>query len=305
MSNKPSATGQASADQYSTDHVGECFAALQRILPQHLLSRLGARLAESRIHWLKNWLIKGFSSVYKINLAEAESANPDDYENFNAFFTRALKPDLRPVDSGPETVVSPADGAVSQIGNISTGAVFQAKGKSFTVEALLGANDQDSHAFQEGLFTTIYLSPQDYHRVHMPIEGRLLYCRYIPGKLYSVNNATASHIDGLFAKNERLVCVFDTPAGRCAVILVGAMMVAGIETVWHGQYTAQMPLTTTYTDRHSVSLKKGEELGRFKFGSTVILLFEKDAVEWQPHFQHGSTTRMGEKLARQVTGATE
>ena len=278
------------------DFGGRLFANLQKVMPQHVLSRLGAKLAETETPWIKNPLINGFARLYDINLEEAESADPNDYNAFNEFFTRALKSGFRPVDDDPQSIVCPADGTVSQIGNITEGDIFQAKGKSFTVEALLGANDKDTKKFIDGRFTTIYLSPQDYHRVHMPVDGTLLYCRYIPGKLYSVNNTTAKHIDGLFAENERLVCMFDTPAGRCAVVLVGAMMVAGIESVWHGQYPAEQYLETSH-DHETIKLQKGKEMGRFKFGSTVILLFEKGAMQWQPDYKHGSTTRMGEKLA--------
>lgn len=282
------------------DSKGEWFVALQRLLPQHWISRLGGRLAESERPWLKNALIKKAIEFYDINMTEAEHSEAAAYRHFNDFFTRALKADARPIDSNKSSIVCPADGAVSQIGDIKVGDVFQAKGKSFSVEALLGAKDEDSKRFMNGHFTTIYLSPKDYHRVHMPLQGTLDYCRYIPGRLFSVNDVTTKYIDGLFAKNERLVCLFDTPAGRCAVILVGAMMVAGIESVWHGHYQPKGPMETFHASAENpVILEKGEEMGRFKFGSTVILLFEENAIEWHENYQSGKITRLGELLASQ------
>ena len=275
----------------------EWFIALQRLVPQHGLSRLGSTLAEATTPWFKNALIKQFIRTYNVNLDEAASSSLDDYPNFNDFFTRALKEGLRPIDSGKDSIVCPADGTVSQLGLIREGNIFQAKGKSFSVASLLGADDADSRCFINGNFTTIYLSPRDYHRVHMPVAGNLAYSRYIPGKLFSVNDTTAQHIDGLFAKNERLVCMFDTPVGRCAVILVGAMMVAGIESVWQGHYQPGVVKTDQF-EPNQVSLEKGEEMGRFKFGSTVILMFEQGATTWDERYQTGVTTRMGETLTK-------
>jgi phosphatidylserine decarboxylase len=273
----------------------ELFAALQRLLPHHALSRAGSLLAEARSPWLKNLLINLFIKTFDINLEEANSRFPGDYQNFNAFFTRALKKDARPIDSNDDVIVCPADGTVSQVGFIREGEIFQAKGKNFSSSSLLGANDKDSERFLNGNFITIYLSPKDYHRVHMPIDGELIYTRYIPGKLFSVNLATTQHIDGLFAKNERLVCMFKTPAGRCAVILVGAMMVAGIESVWHGHYEPNV-LAINKFDSQNITLKKGEEMGRFKFGSTVIVMFEPSKTKWSEKYKSGSTTRLGELM---------
>jgi phosphatidylserine decarboxylase len=286
------------------DIQAEWFIALQRLVPQHGLSRLGSMLAEAKTPWLKNTLIKQFIRTYNINLEEAASSSLDDYPSFNDFFTRALKEDLRPIDSNKDSIVFPADGTVSQLGAIQEGNIFQAKGKSFSVSSLLGENfpeidSTDSQRFINGDFITIYLAPSDYHRVHMPIDGNLAYSRYIPGKLFSVNNTTAQHIDGLFAKNERLVCMFDTPVGRCAVILVGAMMVAGIESVWQGHYQPGVVKTDQF-EENQVSLKKGEEMGRFKFGSTVILMFEQGATTWDKHYQTGVTTRMGEAASKGI-----
>jgi|TARA_B100001063_G_C16736314_1_gene542226 phosphatidylserine decarboxylase len=273
----------------------EWFIAFQYLLPQHILSRSGGFLAETRIAWIKNILIKIFIRIYKINLDEAIYDSPQSYESFNAFFIRALKKDARPIDNHCSSIVCPADGIVSQAGCINEGAILQAKGKSFSSSTLLGSNDKYAKSFLNGEFITIYLSPKDYHRVHMPIDGRLVLTRYIPGKLFSVNLQTASHIDGLFAKNERLVCIFDTPAGLCAIILVGAMMVAGIETAWRTHYCPQVPLVD-YADSKNIYLKKGEEMGRFKFGSTVIVMFEHGKTSMLDKYEPGLITRVGELM---------
>ena len=283
-------------------HLAEWFVALQRITPQHGLSRLGAKLAESRRPAIKNALIRQFIRTYGVDLEEAASAEPADYACFNDFFTRALKDDARPIDPATSAIVSPADGTISQLGRISGGNIFQAKGKSFSTAALLGAADRDSEQFQRGHFITTYLSPSDYHRVHMPVAGTLDYCRYIPGKLFSVNNATTDLVDGLFARNARVVCLFDSPVGRCAVILVGAMMVAGIESVWGGHYrTGEMRLDRF--EPGEVTLEKGDEMGRFKFGSTVILLFEPGAVRWSEDLADGQSVRMGKTIGEKLPAA--
>jgi phosphatidylserine decarboxylase len=282
----------------------EWFVALQRLLPQHGLSRLGAKLAEAKTPWLKNLLIKQFIRTYNINLDEVESSSLDDYPHFNAFFTRALKDGVRPIDPNDKAVVCPADGTVSQLGAIQSGDIFQAKGHSFSTDTLLGTQAEagtdslEHQRFLNGDFITIYLSPRDYHRVHMPIKGDLLYSRYIPGKLFSVNDTTTRYVDGLFAKNERLVTVFDTPLGHCAVILVGAMMVAGIESVWHGHYQPKPDsISTREFTPGEVSLEKGAEMGRFKFGSTVILMFEPGRLSWSEQYQPGAATQLGRLLA--------
>ena len=274
----------------------EWFVALQRLVPQHGLSRLGSRLAEAKTPWLKNLLIKQFIRTYDVNMDEAISDSLDDYEHFNAFFTRALREDIRPIDQNKTAIVSPADGTVSQLGPIKAGNIFQAKSKSFSTPSLLGAHDEDSQRFLDGNFITIYLSPKDYHRVHMPVAGELVYSRYIPGKLFSVNDTTTQYVDGLFAKNERLVCMFDTTIGRCAVILVGAMMVAGIESVWHGHYQPGT-VATDHFKPGEIILQKGEEMGRFKFGSTAIMLFEPGKTSWSEHYKPGTKTQLGELLA--------
>ncbi len=281
-------------------YLAEWFVALQRLLPQHGLSRLGKKLAESRSPRVKNALIRQFIKTYRVNMEEALSPSPDDYPCFNDFFTRALKLEARPIAKGGTVITSPADGTISQLGTITAGNIFQAKGRSFSVETLLGEANEDSRLFQQGQFITIYLSPSDYHRVHMPVAGTLDYCRYIPGKLFSVNAATTAVVDGLFAKNERLVCVFNTDFGRCAVVLVGAMMVAGIETVWQKDYRANQ-LRVDQFKPGEVGLEKGDEMGRFKFGSTAILLFEPNTIRWSQEITSGRSLQMGQAIGQQLS----
>ncbi|MEH6628236.1 MAG: archaetidylserine decarboxylase [Motiliproteus sp.] len=277
------------------------FAFVQYLVPQHLLSRLVGYLADSRIGWIKNTFIGIFNRLYDINMSEAVIEEPNRYPSFNAFFTRALKPDARPIDPDPSHIVCPADGAISQLGAIKHGRIFQAKGHSYSLTTLLGGDQTLAKNFIDGSFATIYLSPKDYHRVHMPVEGRLTNMIYVPGDLFSVNNATVSEVPNLFARNERLVAIFETATGPMAMILVGAMIVAGIETVWAGQISPPLRQIqrSTYPAKEMLPLvlAKGEEMGRFKLGSTVILLFGKDAIDWQQQYQAGSSTRLGEALA--------
>ena len=274
------------------------FIFFQHVVPQHLLSRCTGWLAELRHPvWLKDWVIRQFIRHFDVNMAEAAEPDPERYANFNEFFTRSLCADARPIADAD--VVCPADGAVSQIGPIAEGLLFQAKGRYFSTEELLGGDEQRAAQFNGGQFATIYLSPKDYHRVHMPVAGRLTATTYIPGQLFSVNGVTAQNVDRLFARNERLVCYFDTELGPMAMILVGAMVVAGIETVWAGQVAPppRRPVSVSYVDLpEPVELAKGEEMGRFMLGSTVILLFPKDSMAWGEQYAAGSSTRMGELL---------
>jgi len=272
------------------------FIILQYLLPQHLLSRLVGKLAECRLPWLKNLLIRRFITQYKVDMSEAVESAPEAYANFNAFFTRALKDGARPIADAP--VVCPADGAISQLGEINRGRIFQAKGQDYSLQTLLGDDKALTAEFDGGSFATIYLSPRDYHLVHMPVDGTLRSMTYVPGKLFSVNTTTAENVRSLFARNERAICVFDTEFGPMAMILVGAMIVAGIETVWDGQ-VAPPPrqLTTRSYPQEAPTLKKGEEMGRFKLGSTVILLFGKDKIDWLDKFEALTPTRLGEALA--------
>jgi phosphatidylserine decarboxylase len=275
------------------------FIIIQYLLPQHLLSRLVGKLAETRIPWLKNLLISRFIRAYDVNMSEAQEPEAEAYENFNAFFTRALKDGARSIaDQG--LLACPADGAISQLGSIRAGRIFQAKGQDYSLLTLLGGDQQLADSFSDGSFATIYLSPRDYHRVHMPLAGKLRSMHYIPGQLFSVNTTTAENVPGLFARNERAVCVFDTEAGPMAMILVGAMIVAGIETVWEGQVAPlerKIDITQYGVAKEAVELEKGAEMGRFKLGSTVILLFGKDKLEWLESFTAGTPTRLGEAIA--------
>ena len=279
------------------NHQAELFVALQRLLPQHALSRLIARAAESKMPWLKNRLIERAIAAFDINIDEAESSDLDDYENFNSFFTRALKDGARPIDQDTNALVSPADGAVSQSGPITKERIIQAKGSDYSAGRLLG-NTEEAKLYTDGAFTTIYLSPKDYHRVHMPIAGTLISTRYIPGDLFSVNDKTAQALPGLFARNERLVCQFDSELGQFALVFVGAMLVAGIETVWGGFETpGRGAVRNADFSGRDLSFDKGEEIGRFKFGSTVILLFQRDKIDWQDSFVPQAPVQMGEKIA--------
>lgn len=274
------------------------FIMFQHILPQHLLSRFTGFLAQLRQPaWLKNWAIAQFVRVFGVDMSEAAEPDTRRYANFNEFFTRPLQAGARPLADAD--IVCPADGAISQLGTISQGLLFQAKGRYFTASELLGGDSARAAQFDNGRFATIYLSPRDYHRVHMPVAGRLTATSYIPGKLFSVNGVTAGNVDRLFARNERLVCYFDTAFGPMAMVLVGAMVVAGIETVWAGR-VAPPPRTPVVTDfaelPAAVELARGEEMGRFLLGSTVILLFPANVMEWDAGYAAGSATRMGEGL---------
>ena len=252
------------------------FILFQHLVPQHLLSRLAGKFANATTPWLKNVLIRRFIRRYGVNMDEAECSDPQDYPSFNAFFTRALKPGRRPIDPDTSAIVCPADGVISAAGAITGERLFQAKGKYFSLTALLGGDHILAECFKDGSFATVYLSPRDYHRVHMPLAGSLQAMIYVPGKLFSVNQATSESIDSLFARNERAVCLFDTAAGPMAVILVGAMIVAGIDTVWAGQVspsTSWLSATDYGRQQPAIQIARGEEMGRFKLGSTVIVLF--------------------------------
>lgn len=276
------------------------FVFLQHIVPQHFLSRCTGWLAELRYPiGLKNWIITLFIKQFKVDMSEAEEPDPAAYPNFNAFFTRPLKEGARPLAKAD--IVCPADGAISQLGAIDESRLFQAKGQYFSLNELLGGDETRAAQFKNGQYATIYLSPRDYHRVHMPLAGALTATTYIPGKLFSVNTVTAQNVPRLFARNERLVCYFDTTAGPMAMILVGAMVVAGIETVWGGQVAppSAEPQATDFTRKPGdVSLAKGQEMGRFKLGSTVILLFPNQSMDWDKNYVAGTATRLGESLAK-------
>ena len=254
------------------------------------------KLAASENPIVKNTVIQAFKAQYGIDMSIAEQGDALKYKSFNEFFTRSLKEGVREIDTNPNSVVSPADGAISQLGKIEDGDIFQAKGQSFSVEKLI-ADPQLAEPFKNGQFATVYLSPKDYHRVHMPFAGTLTETLYVPGELFSVNQTTAENIPGLFARNERMVCLFDTELGRMAVVLVGAMIVAGIETVATGKVK---PTGRLELNQHNLFLEKGAELGRFYLGSTAVILFEQDKMEWGAAFKANSTVVMGEALGHTI-----
>ena len=255
-------------------------------------------MANCKIVFVKNFLINIFIKKYNVDMSEAEQKTAADFSCFNDFFTRSLAAGKRPLAQDPGAIVCPVDGAVSAIGDIEAGQVFQAKGKSFSLTALLGGNPKLSALFNSGKFATLYLSPRDYHRIHMPITGTLEEMIYVPGKLFSVNQTTAENIDNLFARNERVICIFETELGPMALILVGAMIVASIETVWAGQVA---PSKLSQHDEHyreqaPIVIRKGEEMGRFKLGSTAIVLFPPDMMNWDAALQTNSAIRLGQCL---------
>jgi phosphatidylserine decarboxylase len=284
------------------------FIALQRIVPQHALSRALGWLAATENEKIKNRFISWFIKRYKVDMSLAIEEDPLAYENFNAFFTRAIKPELRPIDPSSVSVVCPADGSISQIGKIVEGRIFQAKGQEFSCIELLGGDENIAAEFNDGSFATVYLSPRDYHRVHMPYRGKLRTTVNIPGELFSVNTATANNVPRLFARNERLVAIFDTAIGPMAIVLVGAMIVAGIETVWDGQVApfTKREIESSVYPYQNILLKKGDEMGRFKLGSTAIILFAKNRVRWNAEYKEGTPTLMGQGLGKilQVKQAT-
>ena len=270
----------------------QIFIQAQKVVPQQQLSRVVGKVAASENPIIKNVVIQAFKAQYDIDLSIAEQTDALKYKSFNEFFTRALKDGTREIDADPTSIVSPADGAISQLGKIENGDVFQAKGQSFSVDKLIG-DPQLAAPFINGEFATVYLSPRDYHRVHVPFAGTLTETLYIPGELFSVNQTTAENIPGLFARNERMVCLFDTELGRMAVVLVGAMIVAGIETVATGKVK---PTGRVELNHHELKLEKGAELGRFYLGSTAIVLFEQDKMNWDAQFKANSEVVMGEAL---------
>jgi len=266
---------------------------LQYLLPQHWLSKLMFRFARIENTWLKNTFTHWFVKTYQVDLSEAKREHVEDYKHFNDFFTRSLKPSARVIDKSQ--IICPVDGAVSQVGKINASQIVQAKNRLYNVEQLLG-NDIRSSEFTEGFFTTIYLSPKDYHRIHMPYDGTLLSMSYIPGDLFSVNQQTTENIDNLFARNERVVCYFETEFGLCAFVLVGAIFVGSMQTVWHGQINPPYKKQVQHFDYQgqAITLKKGEELGRFNMGSTIVMLMPNQDNQFT--LQAGEVVKMGQSL---------
>lgn len=278
---------------------------IQHLLPKQLLTVLLGYVAEKEWGWFTQTLIKLFIKAYKVDMQEAKESSPEAYKSFNAFFTRPLKEGARVIDADDKTLVLPADGHLSQFGPIEGETLVQAKGHTYTLTALLAGNTPLIDTFAEGKFATIYLSPKDYHRLHMPCDGILREMIYVPGELFSVNLHTAANIPNLFARNERVICVFDTEFGVMAQILVGATIVGSIETVWAGVITPPRegiiqrwtyPRVGEVDDSLLIKLKKGDEMGRFKLGSTVINLFEKNNVDFADNIALAQTTRLGDRF---------
>lgn len=273
------------------------------LLPQHAVSRVVHAAARWRMPWWKNALTRWFIRQYKVDLSEAATADPYAHADFNAFFTRALRPDARPLPADVDAVVSPADGTISAIGRIDGGTLVQAKGRTFTVTALLGGDETLASRFHGGQFSTVYLSPDDYHRVHMPVSGRLREMIHIPGRLFGVAAFSVRAVDQLFARNERVVAIFDTARGPMGVVMVGAINVSSIETAWSGVITppgGRRIRRWFYRGSDARSFRRGDEIGRFNLGSTVITLFGPEQVEWLPELLAGDKVRMGQALGRRA-----
>lgn len=273
----------------------------QYALPHHFLSACMHRLTRLRRPAIKNWQIATVIRRFGIDMSQAVEPDPHAYPDFNSFFTRALKPEMRPIAAAPEALASPVDATVSQLGDIEDGRIFQAKGRDYSLLELVGGEQPWADAFHGGSFATLYLAPRDYHRIHMPYEGRLRQMLHVPGRLFSVSPSTTRAVPRLFARNERVATLFDTPLGPMGVVMVGALFVGSIETVWAGvvtpggrhlrrwNYAAQAP-----------SFRRGEEIARFNMGSTVIMLLPPRKTRWQPSLASGTTVRMGQCLATSV-----
>lgn len=272
------------------------FIALQQILPHQALSRLAGHVAASQRPWLRDRLIRQFVATYDVDMSEA-ARTIGQFASFNDFFTRELKPGVRPLADASKFVLSPADGTISQLGTIAGGRILQAKGRDYSVAEILGVGPDEARRFDGGQFMTVYLSPRDYHRVHMPAAGTLRSTTYLPGKLFSVNQQTADGVDRLFARNERLACMFDGPVGHFASVMVGAMIVAGIDTAWPSRFGIHGPvLMREDFVGAGHDLAAGQEMGRFYLGSTVVLLFEPERIAWLDRLKTGDSLRMGQAI---------
>lgn len=281
------------------------FTVLQYLLPQHSLSRLVGAACRVRVRWFKNLAIRWFVRGYQPQMGDALQPDAQSFASFNEFFTRALRPDARPLADSSRKILCPVDGTVSELGTIEQDRLLQAKGHHYTVGDLLAGNTQWAARFTGGEFATIYLAPYNYHRIHMPADGELLETWYVPGRLFSVNRGTADSVPRLFARNERVVCLFEQQQTPFAVILVGALNVGCMDTVWHGNVA---PRRSRRVRRLAdtgllapLTAKAGNELGRFNMGSTVILLLPRGTCRWRTDLAPGSTVRMGEALADRLS----
>jgi phosphatidylserine decarboxylase len=292
-----------SAATDSTQRTGigaRLFVALQYGLPQQALSNAMHWLTRRRLPGLLPWVIRLYARLFRVDLEEAEEPDPRAYPTFNAFFTRALRPGLRPLPDAADAIACPVDGRISAVGAIHAEQLLQAKGQTYRLDHLLGGDAALAARFHDGRFATLYLSPRDYHRIHMPLGGELIRTIQIPGRLFSVNPTTVAGVPRLFARNERVVCLFETAAGPMAVVLVGAIFVGSIETVWAGRMTPPRIKAVTVTEAGSepIRLARGDELGRFNMGSTVILLFGAEAATWASALIPGAQVRAGSAIGQ-------
>ncbi|OCG07721.1 phosphatidylserine decarboxylase [Gilliamella sp. wkB178] len=276
-------------------------AIIQYLLPKQLLTSIFGWLAKKRLGKVTTWMIIGFSKLYKVNLDEAKLDNVKDYQTFNDFFARELKDDARPIDDAANVIVMPADGVLSQFGTIQTNQLLQAKGHFYSLESLLACHPEMIKFFTNGSYATTYLSPKNYHRFHMPCDAILREMIYVPGSLFSVSQATTESIPNIFARNERVICLFETEFGPMAQVLVGATIVGSIEVEWEGVITPPRDgIMKRWTYAGEVKLTKGQDMGCFKLGSTVITLFASHAIEFDSDLKVGDVTRVGQKLAERI-----
>jgi len=293
----------------SSDWADRLFATLLWMLPTRAISRAAQALAESRMPWLSRFMIRGFMRLYPgVDMTEAAESDPQRYDSFNAFFTRALAPGARPLPEDASTVVSPVDGALGAFGDAHQGEICQTKGMAYDLRALVGGEESWSAAFLGGRYATFYLAPDNYHRVHMPLDGCVRDMRYVPGRLFGVNPRCVRSVPRLFTRNERLVTLFDTAVGPVALVMVGAFIVGGIHTRWAGQICPphrRGPRTESFIDTslEQAYYSRGAEMGRFSIGSSVILLFGPGALDWHDGLHAGQGMRLGQPIGQLGSGA--
>ncbi len=284
--------------------IAQLFLLLQRMMPKRLITAIVHRLARIRVRLIKDFLIRSFVKFYEVNLDEVRKSAPDGFTSFNDFFTRELERGSRPIDSSDLSIVSPADGIISAAGSIKKNAVLQAKGIDYSLEELLATDLDEAQRYYDGSFATIYLAPFNYHRVHAPLAGELVAARFVPGSLFSVNPTTVSFLRGLFTRNERLICHFRTAAGPMVLVFVGALNVGSITTPWTGEIRPRKGNMVENIDLQSSSqaktVNKGDLLGWFNMGSTIILLLPPGVCDWRSGLESGEALRMGEALGQIV-----
>jgi len=281
------------------------FALVQFLLPHHFLSSIMYNITRIKAVWFKNFFITKFIGLYQVDMSQAQTENINDYNCFNDFFTRPLKAEARPIADAASAIISPVDGTVSEIGRIQDNQLFQAKGKTYSLETLVGGSPERAQFYKNGFFATLYLSPRDYHRIHMPLSGRLREMVHVPGRLFSVSPSTARSVNNLFARNERVIAGFSTDTGPMAMVLVGAIFVSSMETVWAGTITPPAGKNLrqwSYDTQTPISLERADEMGRFNMGSTVILLFSENSICWDEKLKCGSKIQFGEKIAEVISG---